>query len=988
MLKRTLSQVALACAALTMGTGAQAALTDGKFGSSQIFDVQYWWNGTTLNASNFIAPYDMNFSHPTLGAGQYFAFFASTTNPGTYGLGIYNSNGTLATVVHNTGDLQAIGPNALFYVGSGFFGTVITTGAGYAQGSSASFTNMNTSPQASDITSYTWASTTPLAAGQTAAPSAPSGPTTASVTNGGTYTNASGTNLNPSSGAGIIVASGSAATTITNAGTITANCTPNATDCAGIVANAASNVTITNSGDIVGGIYAGVATIVTNTGNISSSNVSGISQFGVRVQGDANTVVTNSGNITSATSTGVLINAIGTQGSITPTVGGTINNFGSITGGAQGPGIAIAAGATGVTVTNTGIITGGMGGIIAAPTADYNLNSSQAGLVVDYKLPTNFNTIINSTSSYGQLVMSANSTGSMNFGIYGGGVSGVPASTLNTYTYVGVLQGVSSTNWANVTGTTGTYGGYSYSLVQDGTDPNKYNLQVGSSAPTVTGTTTSSTVTTSTANGASTSVTTYSNGLTTSVTTYADGTSTTTSTSANGSPVVTTNSVTGSPIVSQANVLERGQQTAKTLTVNNVLYTSTLTPTTTTTTTTTPVTVTTVTTTPRTATTVTTTPVTATTVTTTPTTVTTTTTPVTVTTYSDNTQTTTTGNPTTTTAAGTPIVTTTTASSTPIVTTTSAAATPIVTTTTSAGSPIVAQNIVIDNGSPVVTQTTAASYSTRIDGYSRITQSSAFVNSSMTNGVVERHTAGEEGIKQRIGAYGDEKQGWMYIIGEGVASSTSDGYKNSGNLAGLGYERKVSANHIVGGNFAQARGSLTTTGAGAEFNKQVGSLYSLYAKNGWLFSSTLGHSDDKYATTHSIQELQLQNGAQFNGTNTWLSERVYTPAVNNFKLLAGVRADQSKIGGYTEAGSQLTAQTVAAVNQTKTTTEYGARWDKQWDKVVVGAEYVMRSDNLQTTTVTMGFTPRSDILGQIGVRNQKQDSVQNNAVFASITVRY
>lgn len=110
----------------------------------------------------------MNFVHPTVTSGQYFAFFNSTTNPGTYGLGLYNANGILAAVVHNTGTLQAIGPNALFYVGSGFFGTVISTSQGFSYGSSQSFTNMNTNITSSLLSSYTWASTVPLADGQVA----------------------------------------------------------------------------------------------------------------------------------------------------------------------------------------------------------------------------------------------------------------------------------------------------------------------------------------------------------------------------------------------------------------------------------------------------------------------------------------------------------------------------------------------------------------------------------------------------------------------------------------------------------------------------------------------------------------------------------------------------------------------------------------------------------------------------------------------------
>ena len=150
-----------------------AAITDGKFGINQIFDVQYWWNGNTLNASSFIAPYDKNFNTVTVTTGQYFQFFASTTNPGTYGLKLMNSDGTFNRVIHDTGDITALGSGAIFYIGSGFFGNVITTATGYNYGASAQFTNMDTSVTSSDLSSYTFASSTPLAAGQTAQPAAP-----------------------------------------------------------------------------------------------------------------------------------------------------------------------------------------------------------------------------------------------------------------------------------------------------------------------------------------------------------------------------------------------------------------------------------------------------------------------------------------------------------------------------------------------------------------------------------------------------------------------------------------------------------------------------------------------------------------------------------------------------------------------------------------------------------------------------------------------
>ncbi len=150
---------------------ANAAITDGKFGANQIFDVQYYWSGNDLHASNFIAPYDSNFQHFTVSAGQYFKFIDNGN--GTYGLGLYNSDGTLAKTVHSTGTISALGNDAIFYLGSGFFGNVISTSQGYAYGNSATFTAMDTSVNSTDLSSYTWASTTPLADGQTAAPPAP-----------------------------------------------------------------------------------------------------------------------------------------------------------------------------------------------------------------------------------------------------------------------------------------------------------------------------------------------------------------------------------------------------------------------------------------------------------------------------------------------------------------------------------------------------------------------------------------------------------------------------------------------------------------------------------------------------------------------------------------------------------------------------------------------------------------------------------------------
>lgn len=184
MIKKVLGIIALAFSVIT----AQAAITDGKFSTAQIWDVQYSWSGTTLNASWFNNLYaSVNYDTQATSAarltdaqiadaasnGRYFAFFNSTTNPGTYGLALYESDGTLYKIINNTGTFTALGNGAIFYLGNGMWGTVITVEGGYSKGDSASFTSMDRTVTADDLTNYTYTNTTPLAAGQTAGGGAP-----------------------------------------------------------------------------------------------------------------------------------------------------------------------------------------------------------------------------------------------------------------------------------------------------------------------------------------------------------------------------------------------------------------------------------------------------------------------------------------------------------------------------------------------------------------------------------------------------------------------------------------------------------------------------------------------------------------------------------------------------------------------------------------------------------------------------------------------
>jgi hypothetical protein len=88
---------------LMLSTVTRADITQQLFSFNQVFDVQWYISGGILHASGFNYLYASQPSNARLTSSQtnsyssandVIKFFHSTTNPGTYGLGVYDSTGT------------------------------------------------------------------------------------------------------------------------------------------------------------------------------------------------------------------------------------------------------------------------------------------------------------------------------------------------------------------------------------------------------------------------------------------------------------------------------------------------------------------------------------------------------------------------------------------------------------------------------------------------------------------------------------------------------------------------------------------------------------------------------------------------------------------------------------------------------------------------------------------------------------------------------
>ena len=348
-----------------------------------------------------------------------------------------------------------------------------------------------------------------------------------------------------------------------------------------------------------------------------------------------------------------------------------------------------------------------------------------------------------------------------------------------------------------------------------------------------------------------------------------------------------------------------------------------------------------------------TTPFTLTQTTTTPVTTTTVTTPVTTKVWSDNT---------TTTENGTPVTTTSTTDS-----------------VSSVDTP----------GVEVVEIDTKKDYSTRVDQYSYMKNANERINLTLDSDTLSRHQASDNILKSRTTLVGDEEKGWTYFVAEGQRSNASDTYKMNTQRYGIGHEKNVESNWIVGAQYNYVAANLTGDQSGGSLEKNHVGVYSLYNHEGWLLKSDLGVAVNTYKNYHTINELQLANQGKANGTDVWLANRLYTPDFEGFRPYAGVRVQNSNRNGLTESGSEVSSMTYDKINKTDTIGEAGVRYENVvFDKVNMMAEAGRTTNDITTIKVGASFTPKENVLGGVTIGQQRQNGVTNNIAKISLKVLF
>jgi hypothetical protein len=291
------------------------------------------------------------------------------------------------------------------------------------------------------------------------------------------------------------------------------------------------------------------------------------------------------------------------------------------------------------------------------------------------------------------------------------------------------------------------------------------------------------------------------------------------------------------------------------------------------------------------------------------------------------------------------------------------------------------------NGNEIIEIDTNKNYSTKIDQYAYLEKANNRFNQQLDSTVFDRHEVSGDVLRSRSLNMTDGK-GYFYITADGQRTNTnSDGYKMSASRFGLGYEKQIESNWIVGGQVNNISSTLTGTDAGGALDKQHAGVYSLWTKKDWVVKADAGFANNQYKNYHTLPELQLSNTGSATGNDVWINNRVYAPSTKGFRPFVEARVEKNYRAGTTENGSDVSAMSYDKVNNTKVTGGGGIRYENKVmaDKVNLIAE-VGQTGSITTAKAGASFSPKQNIIGGVTLAQQRQDGITNNLIQAQVKI--
>ena len=266
----------------------------------------------------------------------------------------------------------------------------------------------------------------------------------------------------------------------------------------------------------------------------------------------------------------------------------------------------------------------------------------------------------------------------------------------------------------------------------------------------------------------------------------------------------------------------------------------------------------------------------------------------------------------------------------------------------------------------VATSVANASFSGRVDQQSQLAELNTGVNRSLNADAFRKDMV--EGERYR-----------MYMGGTGSNTNAGNGYNAKSDRFNVGIEFDVKENWIVGAQYNNVITKLTGVDSYTKQKKNHAGLYSIWTHNDWIVKSDLGFADNNIKSTRNVEQTFF-NASETNGTDIWLSNRVYTPSLKGFRPFAGYTIGNNKRDAYIETGSVQSYRTVASVNDSTNYGEAGVRYEKSFDKVTLSGEVGVSSDSYTDLKAEVSYAVNKTSRIALSADRQEHNSLSTDTV--------
>lgn len=266
----------------------------------------------------------------------------------------------------------------------------------------------------------------------------------------------------------------------------------------------------------------------------------------------------------------------------------------------------------------------------------------------------------------------------------------------------------------------------------------------------------------------------------------------------------------------------------------------------------------------------------------------------------------------------------------------------------------------------VATSVVNASFAGRIDQAAQLSELNSGINRSLNSDAFRKDSV----------EYG---KGRVYLTYNRLNSSGSNGYDANSDRYNVGYERTVKDNWVLGAQYNYVTTGLDGVDSTTKQRKNHVGVYSILNRNDWILKSDLGYARNDIDVNRTIENVFF-NEYSNNGTDIWLSNRLYTPEIRGFRPYAGYTVGRNQLDGFTETGSIQSARNVGSQNISDNFGEAGVRFEKNISRLTLSADGNVTTDSYKTLKAEASYKVNQRSRISLSATRQSHDSWDTNVV--------